>query len=213
MTWIVLAVVVAGVIFFLFSGSKNKSSSKVALPPSSGNPTEDSRVLLDGLVQENRKRWTAMPDSMIVELIDAQRRDIDPMWDYAYNSAISDGKDAAFAKQVALLKIASFLITGEDKIYPAFSEGLVLETVPFRGLPNEQAKAATVEYCISKYNAPKANPEILLPALLAFADKTFQEAETRPDADAYIYEMIYRETLDWQKYLAQALSDRQAGKA
>lgn len=213
MTWIVVAVVVVGVLFFLFSGSKNKNSLRPALPVSSGNPTEDSRVLLDDLVQENRKRWAALPDSTVTELVNAQRRDVNGIWDFAYQSAISDGKDASFATQVALLRVATFLIVGEEKSHAPLTEGLVLETVPFRGMPPEQAKAAAVEYFISKYNMSKANPEILIPALLTFADETFKASESQPNPDGYVYEMIYKETLDWQKYLAQALSDRQAGKA
>ena len=77
-----------------------------------------------------------------------------------------------------------------------------------RSLPPEQAKAAAIEYCIAKYNLPRANPDILIPALLTFADETFETAKTQPNPDGYLYEMIYREILDWQKYLAQALSDR-----
>lgn len=212
MTWIIVTVVVLGMLFFLFSGSK-KTSSKPALPASSGNPTEDSRVLLDGLVQENRKRWAALPDSTVTELVDAQRRDVHGIWEFAYQSAIKDGKDASFGTQVALLRIASFLLIGEDKSHEAFNGGLVLETVPFREMPADQAKAAAVEYFISKYNMPKANPEILLPALLAFGDKVFENSKTESNPNGYIYEMIYRETLDWQKYLAQALSDRQTSSA
>lgn len=84
----------------------------------------------------------------------------------------------------------------------------MLEVVPFKSLPPEQAKAAAVEYCISKYHPHKADLNVLRPALLRFADETFQTAEGEPNPDAYLYEMIYRETLDWQKFLAKALSDR-----
>ncbi|MGO7050105.1 hypothetical protein ACCT07_32375 [Rhizobium johnstonii] len=213
MTWIIVAVVVVAVLFFLFSGSKNKNPAKPALPASSGNPTEDSRVLLDGLVQENRKRWAALPDSTVAELADAQRRDVHGIWDFAYQSAISDGKDASFATQVALLRVATFLIIGDDKTHEAFNGGLVLETLPFREMPADQAKTAAVEYFISKYNMPKANPEILMPALLTFGDQVLENSKSQADPDRYVYEMICRGTLDWQKYLAQAIADRAKGNA
>lgn len=212
MTWVIVGVVVVVVLFFLFSGSK-KAPSGSSKFVSSGNSTEDSRRLLDGLVQENRARWAALPDSKVNELLEAMRRDVESFWEHAYGSAIRDGKDTAFATHVGLLRIASFLITGEEKTHEALNEGLLLEVVPFKNLPPEQAKAAAVEYCISKYNPSKADSGILIPALLRFADETFEAANSQSNPDAYIFEMIYRETLDWQKTLAEALSKRNKASA
>lgn len=208
MTWVIVAVAAVAVLPFLFSRPKPKKTSESAKFISSGNSTEDSRQLLDGLVQENRKRWAALPDSTVTELIDAQRRDIESIWNIAYRAAVKDGKDTAFATHFALLRVASFLIIGEDKGPDQLTEGLVLEVVPFKGLPPEEAKAAAVEYCISKYNPSKADSGIVVRALLQFADETFEAANEQSNPDAYIYEMIYRETLDWQKVLAEALSTR-----
>jgi len=100
------------------------------------------------------------------------------------------------------------LITGEQKAPRVFSSGLDLETVPFKALPPEQAKSAQVEYCIAKYLPEKTDWKILNDALLKFADETFEAAKTHSDPDGYIYEMIYCETLDWQKFLLKALGER-----
>lgn len=206
MTWIIVAVVVIAALVFLFSPSKRSAVTEKFV--SSGNSTEDSRRLLEGLVQENRTRWARLPDETVNDLIEAMRRDVESFWEHAYGSATRDGKDAAFATHVGLLRIASFLITGEEKTHEAFNEGLILEVVPFKNLPPEQAKAAAVEYCISKYHPSKADFGILIPALLQFADETFEAAKTKSNPDGYVYEMIYRETLDWQKILAEAISKR-----
>lgn len=207
MTWAIVAVAV--IVVLIFISSKKKPAGR----GSSGSTVDDSRRLLAGLVLQNRNRFSALPEDETNELISALRQDAETHWNHAYNSAISDGKDGKFATHLALFSVACAIMTGEQHPDKSFNGGLDLETVPFKSLPPEQAKSAFIEYCIAKYLPRKSDWDILNPALLKFADEVFENAKSETDADGYIYEMIYRETLDWQKILAEALSATNKAKA
>lgn len=207
MTWIIVAVVVVVVLFFLMSGKK-QPPAPTALTATGKLPVEDSRRKLEAEFGRNKLRFQSMPDGEAKELMTALRADAAMHWDHAYNTASADAKGAQFATQLALFRTAAVILTGEQQPDEAFFGGLDLETVPFKELPPDQAKAAFLEYCVAKYSHGDADWSVLKPALLKFADKVFEDSKSQSNPDGYVYEMIYRETLDWQKYLAQAISDR-----
>lgn len=207
MTWVIVAIVAVAALPFLFSKGKTVSGGG-ATPVSSGSPIEDSRRKLAALVLQNRNRALSLSGNEASEMISALRRDADTYWNHGYDSAIRDGKGEKFATQVGLFGVAAAILTGEQHPDPSLNGGLDLETVPFKELPPKEAKAAFIEYCVVKYIPAKAEMGKLVPELLKFADKVFEEAKTHPNPDEYIYEMIYRETLDWQRVLAEALSKR-----
>ncbi|MGO7273914.1 hypothetical protein ACCT18_01250 [Rhizobium ruizarguesonis] len=207
MTWIIVAVVVVVILFFLMSGKKSAPST--ATLPSSGKPSvEDSRRKLEAEFSRNKLRFQGMPDDEACALMDALRADAKMHWEHAFNTAYADAKGAPFATQLALFRTAAMILTGEQQPDESFFGGLDLETVPFKDLPPEQAKAAFFEYCVAKFAPRHADLSILNPALLQFADKVFEDSKSQSNPDGYVYEMIYRETLDWQKFLAEALSGR-----
>ena len=129
-------------------------------------------------------------------------------WNHAYNAGISDGKDEKFATQLALFRTAAVIMTGDQRPDASLHGGLDLETVPFKELPPPQAKLAFIEYCVAKYTPNLANWSVLNTALLKFGDEVFENSKLEANSDGYIYAMIYRETLDWQKFLAQAISEK-----
>lgn len=206
MTWIIIAVAVLAVLFFLMSGKK-QSAAPAALPSSGKPTTEDSRRRLEVEFSRNKIRLQAMPDDEAKALMGALREDATTHWNHAFNTATGDGKDPKFATQLALLRTAAVILTGEQQPDMLYYGGLDLETVPFKDLPSNQAKAAFVEYCVAKFSRIQADWNVLTPALLQFADKVFEDSKSQSNPDGYVYEMIYRETLDWQKFLANALSD------
>ncbi|WP_107675045.1 hypothetical protein [Agrobacterium sp. LAD9] len=206
MTWIIIAVVVIVVLFFLMSGKKSAPSTPAL--PSGKLSVEDSRRKLEAEFSRNKLRFQAMPDDEARALMDALRADANMHWEHAFNTASADAKGAPFATQLALFRTAAVILTGEQQPDESFFGGLDLETVPFKDLPPEQAKAAFFEYCVAKFAPRYADLSILNPALLKFADKIFQDSKLQSNPDGYVYEMIYRETLDWQKFLAEALSNR-----
>jgi hypothetical protein len=61
---------------------------------------------------------------------------------------------------------------------------------------------------VAKYAPTAADWDLLNRSLLSFGDKVFEDSKSQAKPDQYVYEMIYRETLDWQKFLAKAISDR-----
>lgn len=210
MTWIIVAVAVVVILFFLMG---KKSSTAPAALPSGKLSTEDSRRKLEAEFSRNKMRFQAMPDDEAKALMDALREDATTHWNHAFNTATGDGKDAKFATQLALFRTASVILTGEQQPDQSYYGGLDLETVPFKDLPSDEAKAAFLEYCVAKFNQSYADENVLNPALLKFADKVFDDSKSQSNPDGYVYEMIYRETLDWQKLLANALSDRAKAKA
>lgn len=207
MTWIIIAVAVIAILGFFMSGKK-PASSAAALPSGGKLTTEDSRRRLEGEFARNKLRFQTMPDDEAGELMGALRTDAGAHWDHAFNAASADGKGAPFATQLALFRTAAVVLTGEQQPDEAFFGGLDLETVPFKELPPEQARAAFIEYCVAKYAPDSADWNAINPALLKFADKVFEDSKSQSQPDHYIYEMIYRETLDWQRFLAEALSKR-----
>ncbi|MGO8024877.1 hypothetical protein [Rhizobium leguminosarum] len=212
MTWIIVAVVVILVLFFLMSGKK-QSAAPAALPPAGKLSPEDSRRKLEAEFARNKLRFQAMPDDEAKEIMAALHTDAETHWDHAYNTASADAKGAPFATQLALFRTAAVILTGEQQPDESFFGGLDLETVPFKELPPDQAKAAFFEYCVAKYSPQHADWNVLNPALLKFADKVFGDSKSQSNPDGYVYEMIYRETLDWQKFLAEALSNRAKANA
>lgn len=206
MTWIILAVVFVAILFFLMSGKKSAPSTPAL--PSGKLSVEDSRRKLEAEFSRNKLRFQAMPDDEARALMDALRADANVHWEHAFNTASADAKGAPFATQLALFRTAAVILTGEQQPDESFFGGLDLETVPFKDLPPEQAKAAFFEYCVAKFAPRYADLSIMNPALLKFADKVFQDSKLQSNPDGYVYEMIYRETLDWQKFLAEALSNR-----
>lgn len=206
MTWIIIAVVVVVALFFLMSGKK--SAPPTPALPSGKLSVEDSRRKLEAEFSRNKLRFQAMPDDEARALMDALRADANVHWEHAFNTASADAKGAPFATQLALFRTAAVILTGEQQPDESFFGGLDLETMPFKDLPPEQAKAAFFEYCVAKFAPRYADLSIMNPALLKFADKVFQDSKLQSNPDEYVYEMIYRETLDWQKFLAEALSNR-----
>lgn len=207
MTWIIVAVVVVVVVFFLMSGKKQSTAPKFVTGAGKLS-TEDSRRKLEAEFTRNKVRFQAMPDEEATELMVALRADAGTHWDHAYTTASADAKGAPFATQLALFRTAAVILTGEQQPDKSFFGGLDLETVPFKELPPEQAKAAFFEYCVAKYSPKYADWSVLNTALLKFADKVFEDSKSQSNPDGYVYEMIYRETLDWQKFLAETLSSR-----
>ncbi|MBY5462083.1 hypothetical protein [Rhizobium leguminosarum] len=203
---------VVAVLFFFMSGKK-PASSAAALPPSGQLSTEDSRRKLEAEFARNKMRFHAMPDKEARELMNALRTDAGTHWDHAFNTSSADAKGAQFATRLALFRTAAVVLTGEQQPDESFFGGLELETVPFKELPPEQARAAFFEYCVAKYGPSYADWNVLNPALLKFADKVFEDSKAQSNPDGYVYEMIYRETLDWQKFLAEALSNRSKANA
>lgn len=212
MTWIIVAVVVVVVLFFLMSGKKS-TTAPASLPASGKLSTEDSRRKLEDEFSRNKRRMQELSDDEAKALMDALRADAEPHWDHAYNAAAADAKGAPFATHLALFRTAAVILTGEQKPDESFFGGLDLETVPFKDLAPEQAKAAFFEYCVAKYSPTHADWSVLSPALLKFAEKVFEDSKQQSNPDGYVYEMIYRETLDWQKFLAEALSNRSKANA
>jgi hypothetical protein len=209
MTWIVVAVVAIGAFFFLKSSSKKSVTTPVPTrspiaPPS----TEDSRRNLETLVAQNQLRVRAMSDAELQEFVGSLRQEAEVQWDHAYSTGIGDGKDATFSTQLALFRTAAVLLTGDQQPDRALYGGLDLETVPFKAMPADLAKAGFVEYCVAKYAPTAADWDLLNRSLLSFGDKVFEDSKSQAKPDQYVYEMIYRETLDWQKFLAKAISDR-----
>lgn len=211
MTWIIIAVVVIVVLFFLMAGKKSAPSTPAL--PSGKLSVEDSRRKLEAEFSRNKLRFQAMPDDEARALMDALRADANMHWEHAFNTASADAKGAPFATQLALFRTAAVILTGEQQPDESFFGGLDLETVPFKDLPPEQAKAAFFEYCVAKFAPRYADLSIMTPALLQFAEKVFEDSKSQSNPDGYLYEMIYRETLDWQKFLAEALSNRAKANA
>lgn len=191
----------------MMSGKKQPTAPK-ALPGTGKLSVEDSRRKLEAEFTRNKMRFQAMPSNEATDLMVALRADAQTHWDHAYNTASADAKGAQFATQLALFRTAAVILTGEQQSDESFFGGLDLETVPFKELPPDQAKAAFLEYCVAKYSHNDADWSVLNPALLEFGDKVFENSKSQANPDGYVYEMIYKETLDWQKYLAQAISDR-----
>lgn len=212
MMWVIVAIVAVVAIFFMMSGKKQPSGQK-ALPGNGKLSVEDNRRKLEAEFARNKIRFQTMPSNEATELMVALRADAETHWDHAYNTASADAKGAQFATQLALFRTAAVILTGEQQPDESFFGGLDLETVPFKDLPSEQAKAAFIEYCVAKYSHNDADWNVLNPALLKFADRVFEDSKSESNPDGYVYEMIYKETLDWQKYLAHVLSDRQAIKS
>lgn len=212
MTWIILAVVVVVILFFLMSGKKS-STAPASLPASGKLSTEDSRRKLEAEFTRNKVRFQAMSDEEAKDLMNALRVDAAAQWDHAFNTASADGKTAEFSTHLALFRTAAAIIAGEQQPDQSYYGGLELETVPFKQLPPDQAKAAFFEYCVAKFAPRYADLSILNSALLKFADKVFEESKSQSHPDGYVYDMIYRETLDWQKFLAEALGNRSKANA
>lgn len=212
MMWVIVAIVAVVIIFLMMLGNKQPSALK-ALPGSGKLSVEDSRRKLETEFARNKLRFQTMSSNEATELMAALRIDAQTHWDHAYNTASAESKGSQFATQLALFRTAAVILTGEQQPHESFYGGLDLETVPFKELAPAQAKSAFLEYCVAKYSYKDADWNVLNPALLEFGDKVFDNSKAELDPDGYIYEMIYKETLDWQKYLAQALSDRQATKA
>ncbi|TCA26248.1 hypothetical protein [Rhizobium leguminosarum] len=208
MTWIIIAVVVVGALFFFMSSSMKSAAANTARLASSASSTEDSRRYLEALFSENRLRVQGMPDSEIREFISALRQEADTHWSHAYSTCMGDGRGEKLAKQLALFRTAAVILTGEQQPDQSLYGGLDLETEPFKAMSADQAKAMFVEYCVAKYAPGSADWISLNQGLLSFGDKVFEDSKSQPTPDHYVYQMIYRETLDWQKFLARAISER-----
>ncbi|XKM38250.1 hypothetical protein A4U53_004160 (plasmid) [Rhizobium ruizarguesonis] len=209
MTWLVVAVMVVGALFFLMSSSRKSAPTYTPARTAVSAPsTEDSRRNLDALFTRNQLRVQGMSDSELRAFISALRQEAEVHWTHAYSTCMGDGKDEKISIQLALFRTAAVILTGEQLPDDSLYGGLDLETVPFKDMPADQAKAAFVEYCVAKYAPGSADWDLLDRSLLGFGDKVFDDSKSQPKPDHYIYEMIYRETLDWQKFLARAISQR-----
>jgi len=209
MTWIVVAVIAIGAFFFLKSSSKKPAAT--AMPthsPIAAPSTEDSRRNLEALFAQKQLRVQGMSNSEVQEFVAALREEAEAQWNHAYNTSIGDGKDATFSTQLALFRTAAVLLTGDQQPDKSLYGGLDLETVPFKAMPADVAKAGFVEYCVAKYAPAAADWSLLNRTLLRFGDKVIEDSTSQAKPDQYVYEMIYCETLDWQKFLAKAISDR-----
>lgn len=211
MGWIVVVgVVVIGLIFLM---SKSKGSTPPAISSNSGTPTvEVSRQQLAAMVDHNKRRAATLPDDETRELAEALRVDAETYWSHAYNAATSDGKDQKFATQLGLFSVACAILTGEQHPPQSLYGGLDLETVPFKSLHPDEARPAFIEYCVAKVMPSQADWSVLNASLLKYGDEVFAEANSHSNPDSYVYEMIYRETLDWQKFLAEAISVREKSR-
>jgi len=149
-----------------------------------------------------------MSDGELQEFVASLRQEAEVQWDHAYSTGNGDGKDATFCTQLALFRTAAVLLTGDQQPDRALYGGLDLETVPFKAMPADQARAGFIEYCVAKYVPAAADWDLLNRSLLGFGDKVFEDSKLQAKPDQYVYEMIYRETLDWQKFLAKAISER-----
>lgn len=207
MMWVIVAIIAVIVIFFMMSGKKQSTAPK-ALPSTGKRSTEDSRRKLEAEFSRNKMRFQAMPYNEATDLMAELRVDAKTHWDHAYNAASADTKGAQFATQLALFRTAAVILTGEQQPDESFYGGLDLETVPFKELPPDQAKAAFIEYCVAKYSHNDADWNVLRPALLQFANNVFEDSKSEANPDGYVFEMIYKETLDcrssWLKRSATA---------
>jgi len=209
MTWLVVAAIIVGIFLFLKSSSKKSAPTPAPTRTAIAAPsTEDSRRSIEALFVQNKLRVQGMSDSELREFVAALREEAEAQWDHAYSTGIGDGKDATFSTQLALFRTAAVLLTGDQQPDQALYGGLDLETVPFKAMPADLAKAGFVEYCVAKYAPTAADWDLLNRSLLSFGDKVFEDSKSQAKPDQYLYEMIYRETLDWQKFLARAISVR-----
>lgn len=208
MGWIVVVgVVVIGLIFLM---SKGKGSTTPAISANSATPSvEESRQQLAAMVDHNKRRAAILPDDEARELAEALRVDADTFWSHAFNAAMADGKDQRFATHLGLFSTACAILTGEQHPPTSLNGGLDLETVPFKSLQADEARSAFIEYCVAKVMPAQADWAVLNTALLKYGDEVFAESKSQADPDGYIFEMIYRETLDWQKFLSEAISVRE----
>ncbi|MGJ7040916.1 hypothetical protein J2Y63_004184 [Shinella sp. BE166] len=205
MGWVVVVGVV--LIGLIFQMSKSKGSTTPAISANPATPSvEESRQRLAAMVDHNKRRAAILPDDEARELAEALRVDAETYWSHAFNTARQAGKDERFCTHLGLFSTACAILTGEQHPPKSLNGGLNLETVPFESLQTDEARSAFIEYCVAKVMPAQADWSALNTALLKFGDEVFAKSKSQPNPDGYIFEMIYRETLDWQKFLAEAIS-------
>lgn len=191
---IVTTVLIVIVVMF-FSQKKRSQQSKVS--DSVEVLTEGTRIKVRALSQAERAK-------LLTEL----RGDIERHFEHVYAEAAAKGMELRIATELALFRAASIALTGSEIPLPEHEKDLQMETVPFNRLPPEQAKIAFREYVISKFFAAEADYVVLYDALREFGEDVFKRSETEANPDAFIYNMIFRETWDWQRYIAADVSSK-----
>lgn len=160
------------------------------------------------LTEAAKRKIRTLPATEQAKLLSELRLEIERHFAHTYSEAAAKGIEARVANELALFRTASFALTGREIPLPEHERDLQMETVPFNKLPPEQSKAAFQEYIISKLFSEKADYVVLYDALREFSEDVFRRSETEADPDVFIYNMIFRETRDWQRYIAADISSR-----
>lgn len=185
MLWIVGILLVVGVIVGLAAKGSNK-------PPTLKQSSRDAR---------ERGRFLPLAEQQsLAEIARSRARE---RYDFASDEAFKAGKDASFAHQVGVFGAVAAVLNEGSNGDRETERWLQMETIPFNLLDPQEGRAAVTEYLIWKFFPDLADKELLSKAIGAFKAKLVKDAETEPDGDAFIFNMLYSARYDWQRYAAE----------
>lgn len=190
MAWLIGIAVVALVIFLLTKGSSSA-------PPAIAQQTRSLQERVKSLSDSEKDAFSAEIRELALE-----------QYDMANTKAKAAGKEDAFSHQVGVLRAVSAVIAQGATVDPEREKELQMETVPFNQLPPKEGRTAVAEYLVYKFFPHNADETLFSPALTALKRRLFDDAETQPDPDSFIFNMIYCAKYDWQRYIANmSISD------
>ncbi|KAA3448610.1 hypothetical protein C7I87_20885 [Mesorhizobium sp. SARCC-RB16n] len=160
-------------------------------------------MALDQYVSMMKSRVGSLSRSEMMEAADEIRRLCGSAYDQIFAEARSLGKDDRFSHEAALFRAASIILTGDEYPERDLAHEIQLEHVPFNKDYSQESREAFAEYMVWKllgsdfWTSEKFNKY-----MQKFKATIFHDAESKDNADEYVYRMLYSGLYDWQDLLA-----------
>ncbi|MER8573524.1 hypothetical protein [Mesorhizobium sp. M1374] len=179
----------------------------ILLYPFFRNSTKRPQKLMPRHSQEVRMRGESLPENEQKSMGNEIRELVSTEYEVGYSTAKKAGKDELFCRHLGTYRVIAHYLS--KTIKNVDEQSIQEECMPFREIEPDTAKAAISEYVVWKFFSNEAVDDILRPVLQSYKNFLLSEAGKLEGkrAGKFLFDAIYCEKHDWQRYIAALPSE------